>query len=126
MARRTARSLSLPSLLQSPEFVQLALAGVERELEETRARLVKLEAYAEHLRRGASASVASAAAKVAPEPAARRRKAAKRTRTNRLSDEARKALSERMRRRWAEYRAARETAGALVTKAPKNAKNSKK
>lgn len=107
MARRPAGSRSLPSLLQSPEFVQLALAGVEREVKETRERLAKLEAYAEQLRRGTKAPAA-------PVVAARPKKGAKGA--NRLSPEARKALSERMRRKWAEYRKAKETATAKNAK----------
>lgn len=116
MARRAARPRSLPSLLQSPEFVRLALTGVEQEIEQTRERLAKLQAYAAQLRAGARVAPAAAPAAV---PA--KGKKAKRG-SNRLSPEARKALSERMRRKWAEFRQAKaEAAAQAKSKAPKKA-----
>ncbi len=119
MARRAARPRSLPSLLQSPEFVRLALTGVEQEIEQTRERLAKLQAYAAQLRAGARVAPAAAPAAVPAAPA--KGKKAKRG-SNRLSPEARKALSERMRRKWAEFRQAKaEAAAQAKSKAPKKA-----
>lgn len=103
MARRAARSL--PSLLQAPEFVKLALAGVEQEIELTRERLAKLQAYAAQLRGGVKVGVPAAAP--APAKSARPKRG-----SNRLSPEARKALSERMRRKWAEFRKAKAEAAS--------------
>lgn len=97
---RRPRSQSGPALLQSPEFVRLALAGVEREIEQARQRLATLQAYAAELRGGTKAAAA-------PATGATRKKRTRRG-ANRLSAEARKALSERMRRKWAEYRKAKE------------------
>lgn len=113
MARRVA-----PSLLQSPEFVRLALAGVEQEIEQTRERLSKLQAYAAQLR-GSTRGVTVASA-VAP-PAAGKSSKPKPGATNRLSPEARKALSERMRRKWAEFRKAKEQAAAKPSKKSRRA-----
>lgn len=94
MARR-ARTGS-PSLLQTREFVQLALSGVEREIQQTRERLTQLQTYAAQLRSGAKGATAP------PPPAA-----ATGSKANRLSPAARKALSARMRRKWAEFRKAK-------------------
>jgi hypothetical protein len=99
----------LPSLLQSPEFVRLALAGVEQEIEQTRERLAKLQAYASQLRAGARVTPAAVPAAAAATPA-KGRKAGRGA--NRLSPEARQALSERMRRKWAEFRKAKAEAQA--------------
>ena len=112
MARRVA-----PSLLQSPEFVRLALAGVEQEIEQTRERLSKLQAYAAQLRGSArGVPVAPAVASPAAGKSAKARRAA-----NRLSPEARKALAERMRRKWAEFRKAKDQAAAKPSKKSRRA-----
>lgn len=119
MARRAARPRSSPSLLQSPEFVRLALTGVEQEIAQTRERLAKLQAYAAQLRAGARMAPGPAAVAVAPATGKKARR-----RPSRLSPEASKALSERMRRKWAEFRQAKAAAAAQAQgkaskKAPK-------
>lgn len=90
-----------PALLTSPEFVELALVGVEREIAETRKRLSTLEAYAAELRRHGRGGAAMPALEIETSAVARPR------RKRRMSAEARKRLSERMRKRWAEYRKAK-------------------
>lgn len=102
MARRAPASKSRASLLQSAEFVRLALAGVEQEIQQTRDRLATLQAYAAQLRSG----VAGAAA----EPVSPAVKPPRKRGANRLSPAARKALSERMTRKWAEFRKAKDQA----------------
>ena len=98
MARRPAKQ-NATDMMRSPEFVRLALSGVEREIEAARERLSTLNAYADQLR-GQLRGKASPAA--APVPAAPASAPAKRS--HRLSADARKKLSERMRKKWAEYR----------------------
>lgn len=101
MPRRSS-STRQSALLESPEFLRLALAGVEREIEETRERLATLQAYAAQLREPRGTRAGSPASKEPAAPAAT--PPTKRRRRNRLSPEARKRLSERMKKRWAEYR----------------------
>ena len=99
MAR--SRSSATDALLQSEEFVEIALSSIEREIEATRDRLRRLAEVAEQLRQrrstAAPASVPSIADVVAGATARRKRK-------HNMSADARKKLSERMRRRWDEYR----------------------
>ena len=88
-------------LMKSAEFIGWALGGLEREIAQTRERLTALNAQAARLRarmgrRGASSGAAAAA--TVDEPAV-----SKKRRRN-LSAEARKRISDRMKRRWAEYR----------------------
>jgi len=87
-------------LIKSAELVGWALGGIEREIAETRSRLAALTAQAGQLRkrlgRRASEAVAAGAAAVAGPKRRRRRR--------RMSAEARKRISEMMKRRWAERR----------------------
>jgi hypothetical protein len=87
-------------LMKSAEFIGWALGGLEREIVQTRERLASLNAQAARLRsrmgrRGASSGAAAAA--TFDEPAAGKKR-------RNLSAEARKRISDRMKRRWAEYR----------------------
>ena len=86
-----------------------ALGGIEREIVETRHRLASLTAQAAQLRHkvgakaaragsAASAAAADAAGVVAAAPAGRTR------RRRKMSPEARKRISEMMKKRWAERR----------------------
>ena len=81
-------------IVKSAELVGWALGGIEREIVETKSRLAALTAQANALRKKvgkrAEAAVAAAA------PAVRRRR--------RMSAEARKRISERMSKLWAERR----------------------
>jgi hypothetical protein len=88
--------------MQSEEFVEIALSSVEREIEATRDRLRRLTEVADQLRqRRSSAAPAVAPTSVTAAPATA---PARRRRKHNMSPEARKKLSERMRRRWDEYR----------------------
>jgi len=89
-------------LLKSAEFIGWALGGLEREIVETKNRLASLTAQAAKLRgriggRGASASAASEAGADAAEGGRKRRR-------RKMSPEARKRISEMMKKRWAERR----------------------
>jgi hypothetical protein len=90
-------------LLKSAELIGWALGGLEREIATTRERLSSLTAQAAKLRAqvGTRASGAtSAAAATFDEPAATGRK----RRRRKMSPEARKRISEMMKKRWAERR----------------------
>jgi hypothetical protein len=94
-------------LIKSAEFIGWALGGIEREILETRNRLASLTAQANQLRSrigtkgarvapaGTSSPVSIAAASEAAAPKRRRRK---------MSPEARKRMSDMMKKRWAERR----------------------
>jgi hypothetical protein len=93
------------ALIRSAELIGWALGGLEREIVETRNRLAALTAQANQLRKQAgargtrsfaSAPAASGANASAPAPGAGRRR--------RMSPEARKRISEMMKKRWAERR----------------------
>jgi hypothetical protein len=94
-------------LLQSAELIGWALGGLEREIVATRARLADLTSQAAKLRgrlgRRATGTTAvatpGAAADDATAPTVRRRR--------RMSAEARKRISEMMKKRWAERRKAK-------------------
>ena len=91
-------------LLKSAEFIGWALGGLEREIAVTRERLSALTAQAAKLRArvGARGAVpATAAAAAGKSPAGRKR------RRRRMSAEARKRISEMMKKRWAERRKSR-------------------
>lgn len=94
-------------LLKSAELLGWALGGIEREIAHTRERLATLTAQAIKLRaRVGSRSTAGrgpAAAASFAEPAVTGRK----MRRRRMSPEARKRISEMMKKRWAERRRAR-------------------
>jgi hypothetical protein len=89
------------ALLTSAEWIGWALGGLEREIVDTKNRLASLTAQAAALRKKVRGRVAAAAA-VAGSAAADAMEARKRRRD--LSPEARRRISERMKKRWAEYR----------------------
>jgi len=98
-----ARSRSTTTdLMKSEEFVEIALSSIEREIEATRDRLRRLSDVADQLRqrRSTSSPAPTAAATVAEVLGATPR----RRRKHNMSAEARKRLSERMRKRWDDYR----------------------
>jgi len=84
-------------IVKSAELIGWALGGIEREIVETKSRLAALTAQANALRKKvgnrAEAAVAAAA------PAVRRRR--------KMSADARKRISERMSKLWAERRKAK-------------------
>lgn len=89
-------------LMKSAELIGWALGGLEREIVMTRERLSSLTAQAAKLRQriGAKGAGAGAAASAAGGTAQEGRK----RRRRRMSPEARKRISEMMKKRWAERR----------------------
>jgi hypothetical protein len=95
MARGRPRKSGRDVLLKSAEFIGWALGGLEREIAQTRERLAALNAQATRLRAKMGRS-ASALGSQSGRPGRRR-----------LSAEARKRISDGMRRRWAERKKAK-------------------
>src|SRR4051812_7151631 len=101
MPRGRPRKTPDDVLLKSAEMIGWALGGLEREIVDTKNRLAALSAQAAQLRgriAGRQAAVPGAAA--APEAAEGGRK----RRRRKMSPEARKRISEMMKKRWAERR----------------------
>ena len=90
-------------LIKSAEFIGWALGGIEREILETRNRLASLTAQANQLRTRIGARGARGAAS-APPPVETAEPAAAKRRRRKMSPEARKRMSEMMKKRWAERR----------------------
>lgn len=93
-------------LIKSAEMLGWALGGLEREIGQTKERLAALTAQATKLRarlgvgRGGGAGAPRATAVEPPATPGRKRKRRK------MSAEARKRISENMRKRWAEAKKA--------------------
>jgi len=90
-------------LIKSAELIGWALGGLEREIVTTRERLSSLTAQAAKLRKrigtkGTRTGVATAAA------GSEAKKTGRKRRRRRMSPEARKRISEMMKKRWAERR----------------------
>lgn len=103
MARGRPRKNPQDVLIRSAELIGWALGGIEREIVETRNKLAALTAQAAQLRTRAgvndgrtSVSTGSAVADSDTPVTGRRR------RRRRMSPEARKRISEMMKKRWAE------------------------
>jgi hypothetical protein len=90
-------------LIKSAELIGWALGGIEREIVETRHRLSALTAQASQLRARIGARGARAAMLPGAVPAEAAAPARKRRR-RKMSPEARKRISEMMKKRWAERR----------------------
>lgn len=103
MPRGRPRKNAPDLLLKSAEIVGWALGGVEREIVLTKDRLAALTAQAAVLRKrlGTRIVAAAAVADVARKEAAGR---GGKRRTRNLTAEARKAISDRMTKRWAAWR----------------------
>jgi len=93
-------------LVKSAELIGWAIGGIEREISQTRERLSSLTAQAAKLRAragvttgGATASSGGAAGSSAGDPEVGRKR-----RRRKMSPEARKRISEMMKKRWAERR----------------------
>jgi hypothetical protein len=110
MPRGRPRKKQRNVLLKSAELIGWAIGGIEREIAQTRERLASLTAQAAKLRQRAglraSAAVSSLAGAVAPsgQPAAAGAAAGRKRRRRKMSPEARKKISEMMKKRWAERR----------------------
>jgi hypothetical protein len=102
MARGRPGKSSDDVLLKSAELIGWALGGLEREILQTRERLAALTDQATQLRgrlgRRASASADAAPGGESGEGAGRR------ARRRKMSVEARRRISEMMKKRWAERR----------------------
>jgi hypothetical protein len=101
MPRGRPRKTTDDVLLKSAELIGWALGGIEREIAQTRERLAVLTAQATTLRERIGAPARRTASPGAPtgeEGGGRRR------RRRRMSPEARKRISEMMKKRWAERR----------------------
>lgn len=90
-------------LVKSAELIGWAIGGIEREISQTRERLSALTAQAAKLRaragiRGSSSNAAAASAGSEASGNGRKR------RRRKMSPEARKKISEMMKKRWAERR----------------------
>jgi hypothetical protein len=106
MARGRPRKDPQDVLIRSAELIGWALGGIEREILETRKRLASLTAQAAQLRQragrkatGAAAAPAGAASIDAEAPPV---ETGRKRRRRRMSPEARKRISEMMKKRWAE------------------------
>lgn len=110
MPRGRPRKTQGEVLVKSAEMIGWAIGGIEREIMATRERLAALTAQANTLRsklpggslRGAASAAASAAVSAGEGAVA----TAKRRR-RKMSPEARKRISEMMKKRWAERRKAK-------------------
>ena len=95
-------------LLKSAEMIGWALGGIEREIALTRERLTTLTAHAAKLRARAGGAAKSAAAAVAEDAGEMTAAAGTGKRKRRkMSPEARKRISEMMKKRWAERKRAK-------------------
>ena len=102
MARGRPRKNPEDVLIRSAELIGWALGGIEREIVETRNRLAALTSQAAQLRKkvgargpGRPAAAAETEATAAPVTGRKRRR-------RKMSPEARKRISEMMKKRWAE------------------------
>ena len=110
MPRGRPRKNPQDVLMRSAELIGWALGGIEREIVETRNRLAALTAQAAQLRsraglkagRGRPATAAAVPATETETAALTGRK----RRRRRMSPEARKRMSEMMKKRWAERKKA--------------------
>ena len=107
MARGRPRKNPQDVLLRSAELIGWALGGIEREIVETRNRLASLTAQAAQLRnrvgqKAFRTGTVPAPAATGEVPAATGRK----RRRRKMSPEARKRISEMMKKRWAERKKA--------------------
>jgi hypothetical protein len=96
--RRTRRKSTPGMIVRSAEMLGWALGGIEREIAQTRERLVALTAQAAKLRAqlGARPATAKERLQAAAESLVPKR------RRRRMSAAARKRISEMMKKRWAE------------------------
>ena len=104
MPRGRPRKNTGDVLLKSAELIGWALGGLEREIVATRERLTALTAQAAALRKKVGRASPAAAAAAPAETGEGGRTSRRRT----MSPEARKRISEMMKKRWAERRKAKQ------------------
>ena len=100
MPRGRPRKNQRSALMKSAELIGWAIGGIEREILQTRERLAALTAQAARLRARAGIGTRGGGAAAATETAPTGRK----RRRRKMSAEARKKISEMMKKRWAERR----------------------
>ena len=91
-------------LMKSAELIGWAIGGLEREINQTRERLAALTAQAAKLRKRAGIRASAAAAAIGGTDAPSSAGAGKKRKRRKMSPEARKRISEMMKKRWAERR----------------------
>jgi hypothetical protein len=91
-------------LMKSAELIGWAIGGLEREISQTKDRLASLTAQAAKLRKRAGVRASAAAAAVAGTAASSGADAGRKRKRRKMSPEARKRISEMMKKRWAERR----------------------
>jgi hypothetical protein len=89
-------------LFKSAEMIGWAIGGLEREIVLTRERLAGLTAQVTKLR--ARAGIRGTGAGIAATPATAAETGGRKRRRRKMSPEARKRISEMMKKRWAERR----------------------
>jgi hypothetical protein len=99
------RKSSNDVLIKSAEMIGWALGGIEREIGLTKERLAALTAQAAKLRSRLGRGRGGAAA-IAPDAPGETAAAGRTRKRRKLSAEARKRISENMRKRWAETKKA--------------------
>ena len=106
MPRGRPRKKQRNVLFKSVELIGWAIGGIEREIAETRVRLAALTTQAANLRKraGVKASAAASAVASAAGTAAEAASGGRKRRRRKMSAEARKKISEQMKKRWAERR----------------------
>jgi hypothetical protein len=106
MPRGRPRKKKGDVLIKSAELIGWAIGGIEREISQTRERLAALTTQAAKLRKraGAEGSSAMAAARDAFSASAGAPAEKVRKKRRKMSPEARKRISEMMKKRWAERR----------------------
>lgn len=103
MPRGRPRKNTNDVLMKSAEVIGWALGGLEREIAMTRERLASLTAQASTLRSKLSGSAASTASQASSGGTAAAGEGRDKRR-RKMSPEARKRISEMMKKRWAERR----------------------
>ena len=91
-------------LVKSAELIGWAIGGIEREISQTRERLVALTAQAAKLRARAGIRSSSASAGAGVSGGSEASGNGRKRRRRKMSPEARKKISEMMKKRWAERR----------------------
>jgi hypothetical protein len=110
MARGRPRKDREDVLMKSAEFIGWALGGLEREIAQTRERLTSLTAQAARLRARVGRPSASSGAAADASTAGSIGEGSRRRARRNMSPEARKRISDMMKKRWAEYRRTKKNA----------------
>ncbi len=91
-------------LMKSAEMIGWAIGGIEREISQTRERLSALTAQAARLRARAGAKAGRGSADAGAEAGEEVAGTGRKRRRRKMSPEARKRISDMMKKRWAERR----------------------